>query len=141
MCMHTTSALHAPHKAVLSYMPVHVHLCCESIVKYLSVPTDSVVLLWCKKGSCLAEGEAIMAPLWIMRQKSDPCLKVNISSCPCHSHNTAPHYVIVSGPGSVSLQTILLLTRYFVLWCSFQIIFFLNQGKNYIKCYFDFLLI
>lgn len=60
-----------------------------------SVVTDSVVLLWCKKGSCLAEGEAIMAPLWIMRQECDPYLKVNVGSCPCRSpsqHCSLLHY-------------------------------------------------
>lgn len=30
-------------------------------------------------------GQAIMAPLWIMRRESDPYLKVNVSRCPCHS--------------------------------------------------------
>lgn len=30
-------------------------------------------------------GEAIMAPLWIIRRECDPYLKVNVSSCPCHS--------------------------------------------------------
>lgn len=36
------------------------------------VLTDSVALLWCETGLRLAEGEAIMALLWITRQECDP---------------------------------------------------------------------
>ncbi len=65
---------------------LRARMCSVRLWEYKSsVLTDSVVLLWCKKGSCLAEGEAIMAPLWIMRQECDPYLKVNVSGCPCRS--------------------------------------------------------
>lgn len=39
----------------------------EAKLNECSTLTGSVVLLWCKKGLYLAEGEAIMALLWIMR--------------------------------------------------------------------------
>lgn len=66
--------------SVFPYNSVCVQLGCRS-----SIRTLNIVLLWCKKGCCLEEGEAIMAPLWIMRQECDPYFKVNVSSCPCRS--------------------------------------------------------
>lgn len=77
MCL---SSLSAAYVSVFPYKPACVQLGCRS-----SILTHNIVLLWCKKGWCLAEGEAIMAPLWIMRQECDPYLKVNVSSCPCRS--------------------------------------------------------
>lgn len=83
-------------------------------VRVLKFCTDSVVLLQCKKGSCLAEGDAVMALLWIMRQESDPYLKVNVSRCPCCSpsqHCSPLHYRW--WPGSTSLPTISIWTSHF----------------------------
>lgn len=85
------SSLHAAHVSVFPSKPV----CVQLLQHKSSILTRSVVLLWCKKGSCLAEGEAIIAPLWIMRQQCDPYLKVNVGSCPCHSpslHCSLLHY-------------------------------------------------
>lgn len=82
-----------PDKSVL---PTSLHVFYSVVKKYRSSTlTHSVVLLWCKKGSYLAEGKAIMALLWIMRQLFDPYLKVSVSSCPCRSpslHYSLLHY-------------------------------------------------
>lgn len=91
---------------------------CES-----STLTGSVVLLWCKKGLCLAEGEAIMALLWIMRPSMNLISRwTSVAALVAVHHYSVPYYIRGDGPDSPSLQTISVLTSHFI-WRRFKHIF------------------
>lgn len=66
--------------------PVSAHSCTltrgSTLLREMVVGWGGEGLTWQREG---VGGGAIIVPLWIMRRVCDPYLKVNVSSCPCHS--------------------------------------------------------